>query len=95
LQKCRFLRAYARLTVSVTHIGDFEETAMLILNYSFPTLPSTKTAASPFAGHATGNRRPAIRMPETRAEHRHAGQEVGSLGHYNDSRLPEERFHIS
>jgi hypothetical protein len=67
---------------------------MLILNFSFPILPSTKKAVSPFAGNAIGNRRPAIRMPETRAELQHAGQEVGGLGHYIDSRLPEERFHI-
>lgn len=67
---------------------------MLILSYSFPTLSSTKKAVSPFAGHATGNRRSAIRMPETRAERPHARQEVGGLGHYIDSRLPEERFHI-
>jgi hypothetical protein len=94
LQKCRFLRAYARPTVSVTHIGDFEEAAMLILNYSFPTLPSTKKAVSPSTGNATDSRRPSSQMPEARAEHPHAGQEVGSLGHYIDSRLPEERFHI-
>lgn len=68
---------------------------MLILNYSFPTLPSTKKAASPSASNAAGNRRPFIRVPEARTEHPHAGQEVGSLGHYIDSRLSEERFHIS
>jgi len=68
---------------------------MLILNYSFPTLPSTKKVVSSSAGNATGIRRPSIQMPEARAEHPHAGQEVGSFGHYIDSRLPEERFHIS
>jgi len=68
---------------------------MLILNYSFPTLPSTKKAVSPSAGNAAGNRRPSSQILETRAEHPHAGQEIGSLGHYIDSRLPEERFHIS
>lgn len=67
---------------------------MLILNYSFPTLPSPKKVVSPSAGSAAGNRRPSIRMPEAGAKHPHAGQEVGSLGHYIDSRLPEERFHI-
>ena len=67
---------------------------MLILNFSFPGHDWTKKTVSPSAGNATGNRRPAIRMPETRAERPHAGQEVGGLGHYIDSRLPEERFHI-
>lgn len=68
---------------------------MLILSYSFPILPSPKKAVSPSASNATDSRRPSCQMPGIRAEHLHAGQEVGSLGHYIDSRLPEERFHIS
>lgn len=67
---------------------------MLILNYSFPTLPSTKKAVSPSAGNATDSRRPCIRMRETKPGYPHAGLEVGGLDHYIDSRLPEERFHI-
>ncbi len=67
---------------------------MLILNYSFPTLPSAKRAVSPAAGNATDSRRPSLRTAEAKTEHPHAGREVGGLGHYIDSRLPEERFHI-